>query len=64
MGTHYTYPKGRKSYIPTNSQKYKLIQDHGLEKIKEVWSTGGMYHASEIFKASPKVIWHLAHDYG
>ncbi len=58
------YHETRKAYIPTNSQKYKLIQEHGLEKIKEEWTKGGMYYVSEEFKVSPKVIWHLAHDYG
>ena len=60
----HNYPKTRKTYIPTNSQKYKLIEEHGLEKIKSEWIKGGLYYVGDKYKVSPKVVWHLAHDYG
>lgn len=53
------YPKNRKSYIPTDSQKYQLLQKHPLEEIQRVWVEKGMYGAGEYFDVSPKVISYL-----
>jgi hypothetical protein len=59
MIKHHNYPKTRKKYIPTNSQKYQLLQRYSLEEIKEEWQKAGMYKSSEKFGVSPKVIYDL-----
>ena len=58
------YPKNRKSYIPTTSQKYRLLQEYPLEYIEHVWVEKGMYGAGEQFNVSPKVIYYLVELYG
>ncbi len=50
------YPKNRKSYIPTTSQKYWLLQNHSLNEVQRIWTEKGMYGAGEYFRVSPKVI--------
>ena len=56
----HNYPKTRKQYIPTNSQKYQLLQKYSLEEVKETWIKGGIYYSGEKYSVSPKVIWDLA----
>ena len=64
MIKHHNYPKIRKKYIPTNSQKYQLLQKHSLKEIKEFWQKKGMYIAGEKYGVSPKVIHDLATSNG
>ena len=58
------YPKNRKSYIPKDSQKYRLLHTYPLEFIEQVWIEKGMYGAGEFFNVSPKVIYYLVELYG
>ena len=59
-----SYPRNRKSYIPTTSQKYRLLQVHTLNEIQQVWTEKGMYGAGEHFRVSPKVIHDLVQQNG
>ena len=59
MNKH-NYPKTRKKYIPTNSQKYQLLQKHSLDEVEIEWQNAGMYVAGAKFNVSPKVIYDIA----
>jgi hypothetical protein len=64
MMKKHNYPKTRKKYIPTNSQKYQLLQKHSLEEIRAAFFKGGMYVTGEKFGVSPKVIYDIAIQHG
>jgi hypothetical protein len=60
----HNYPKTRKKYIPTDSQKHQLLQKHSLEEVRTSWFLGGMYATGQKYGVSPKVIYDLANSHG
>ena len=64
MMKKHNYPKSRKQYIPTASQKYKLLQKYSLEEVRESWFLSGMYVTGEKYGVSPKVIYDIATSHG
>lgn len=60
--TH-NYPKNRKSRDTSYSESYRLTEEVGLEKIKEIWTECGMYRTARKLDTSPYVIRYLAHKH-
>ena len=61
--TH-NYPETRKPRDTRYSMTYKLKEQHGLEKIKEIWVECGMYRTAQKLGTSPYVIRYVAHKHG
>jgi len=60
----HNYPKNRKPRDTSYAQSSKLIEKHGLQEIRKVWTQKGMYKAAGELGASPYVIRYLAHKHG
>lgn len=60
--TH-NYPKNRKPRDTSYSESHRLIEEYGLETIKEIWTECGMYRTAGKLDTSPYVIRYLAHKH-
>ena len=60
----HNYPKNRKPRDTSYAECSKLIEKHGLQAIRKIWTQKGMYQAAGELGASPYVIRYLAHKYG
>ena len=60
----HNYPKNRKPRDTSYAECSKLIEKHGLQEIRKIWTQKGMYKAAGELGASPYVIRYLAHKHG
>jgi hypothetical protein len=60
--TH-NYPKNRKPRDTSYSESYRLVEEYGLDQIKEIWTECGMYRTAGKLDTSPYVIRYLAHKH-
>jgi len=56
--------KNKKPRDVSYSQGYKLIEEHGMDIVRETWKRVGMYEAGRQLGASPYVLRHLSNKYG
>ena len=63
MSRKHNYPKNIKSRDTSYARSTQLVEEHGIKKIKRLWTRYGMYKCGEILDTSPFIIRHLVHKH-
>lgn len=60
MVKRHQYPEERKPRDTSYSETWKITEQYGLQRIKNIWKEEGMYKTAEQLDTSPEVIRHIA----